>query len=349
MNETYGQTLEGIELNVAGISTGLFSNNLDLISSKEYFGGTSHPAVAEGMGWQIHSQEANIRIATCPLQDDADLKGSFSILDQKDSIPAIEIREERITACGDWSRLEEETIDRRYSLLGNQGVLFRYLLTVLERHGIYSFHACGLVEKESGTTCLVLGERGSGKSALLLAALASGRFLSFGTEIVHAGLDEDGLCFYRSSLRNNVRLGHMIYDFPRLAEEIGVSFSATDDPWNTKVQLDFSQFAVTEDKISGQQTILVIPRIEEEVSQPMISRMAESDLIKLKRSMVENISDKICSLALIYETVPVGTLDNPGLMKNRISFVDDILRSGNIVAANTVFASPLNCLEGLNA
>ena len=349
MTEEYSQTLEGIELNVAGISTGLFSNNLDLISSKEYFGGTAHPAVTEGMGWQIHSQEANFQIATSALQDDADLKGSFSILDKKNAEPAIEIREERVTACGDWSRLEEVATDRRYSLLGNQGVLFRYLLTVLERCGIFSFHACGLLEKESGTTCLVLGERGSGKSALLLAALASGRYLSFGTEIVHAGLDENGLCFYRSSLRNNVRLGHMIHDFPRLTEEIGVSFSDIDDPWNTKVQLDFSQFSVKEDKISGRQTILVIPRIEEEVSQPMTNRIEGADLTRLKRNLVENISDKICSLALIYETVPVGTLDNPGLMEHRISFVDDILRSGNIVAANTVFASPLNCLEGLKA
>jgi len=347
MTEAYDQTLDGIELNVAGISTGLFSNNLDLISSKEYFGGVPHPAVVEGMGWQIHSQEANIRITTCPLQEDADLKGSFSILDQEDAIPAIEIREERVTACGDWSRLEEETIDRRYSLLGNQGVLFRYLLTVLERCGIFSFHACGLLEKESGTTILVLGERGSGKSALLLAALASGRFLSFGTEIVHAGFDDNGLCFYRSSLRNNVRLGHMIHDFPLLTEELGVSFSTVDDPWNTKVQLDFSQFSVTEDKINSRQTMLVIPRIEEEVSQPIRSSLKGTELTKLKRNMVENISDKICSLALIYEALPVGTFDNPGLLKNRISFVDDILRSGSIVTANTIFASPFNCLEGL--
>lgn len=347
MTEDDFQNFEGVGLKVVCATVGLFSNNRDFISSPEYFGGIPHPAVADGEGWHIHSQEANLRIETFTLEPHSDLDGSFCVLDSAGASPRIEMREERVTACGDWSALEEGTLDRRYSLLGNQGVLFRYLLTVLERKGIFNFHACGLTDRESGTVYLVLGERGSGKSALLLAALESGRYLSFGTEIVHSGIEDGRLVFYRGCLRNNVRIGHMLYDFPGLAEKIEVMFADVEDPWRTKVQLDFSTFSVPWKKIEDPELVLVIPRIEEAVPAPRIRRITRDQIGKVKRTLLENLSDKINSLALIYEEIPVGSLDSPSFLKNRTEFVDSMLERGRIVTAIDLFAGPQNCLEGL--
>jgi len=227
--------------------------------------------------------------------------------------------------------------------------LVESILTVLERKGVFSFHACGIQDREDGTVFLVLGERGSGKSALLLAALDSGRYLSFGTEIVHAGVENNELTFYRGCLRNNVRLGHLLYDFPALAEAIGVSFNEVEDPWGTKVQLDFGTYAIHADRITAPRLVLVIPRIEEELRDALVTEVPAERMARLKRNLLENLSDKIISMALAYETVPIGSLDTPEGLRRRQRFVDFMVDTGTIARAVNLFASPKNCLEGLHA
>ena len=347
MKDIASHKLHSVGLKVLSATVGLFSNNKNLITAPEYFGGAPHPALTKGQGWFIRSQDANLNIETTALEPHMELDGSFCIFDYEGAPPSLDFGEDMVTAVGDWSALEEEALDRRYSLLGNQGVLFRYILTVLERKGIFNFHACGLCDRETGKTYLVLGERGSGKSALLLAALDSGRYLAFGTEIVHAGIEAGGLVFYTGCMRNNVRVGHMLYDFPGLAEKIGVEFTGVEDPWRTKVQLDFGAFCIPQEKIINPELVLVIPRIEEELSRPRIHHAPRNEHEKLKRTLLENLSDKIISLALTYEKIPVGSLDRPHLLRNRQQFVDDLMETGRIVSIVDLFASPRNCLEGL--
>jgi hypothetical protein len=334
-------------LRVVKATVGLLSNDPGLITAPEYFGGIPHPVVARGRGWQIRAQEANVRIEEIPYAPPPALDGYFEIVDRPGERPRLDLTPDRVTATGDWTALEEGALDRRYTLLGNQGVFFRYLLTVLERRGVYNFHACGLLEQATGRVCLVLGERGSGKSALLLAALASGRFLAFGTEIVHAGFEEGGFVFYRGSLRNNVRLGHLLHDFPALLEPLEVAFHEVSTPWSTKVQLDFSAFAVPQDVLVDPELTIVIPRIEERLESPQIEPVPEGEWVRIKRGLVENLGDKIGSMALAYETLPIGTLDRPELLAARIGFVDRLLSTARIRRTVNLFASPLNCLEGL--
>lgn len=345
MFEESSESLTGIGLRVCGVTVGLLSNAKELITSPEYFGGIPHPAVVEGKGWNIGCQEANFKVERIKYEPPPTMNGYFYIFNYKDVIPSLHISEDSVIAIGDWLKLEAEAFDRRYSLLGNQGVLFRYFLTVLERKGIYNFHACGLVDKDTKRAYLILGERGSGKSAVLLAALESGRYLSFGTEIIHAGFENDKLIFYRGCMRNNVRVGHLLYDFPKLAEKIGIRFAKLNDPWGTKVQIDLSPFSIPQEKIIDPELIIVIPRIEEELSKPQITYMDKPG--KVKRHLLENISDKIVSLALIYERIPVGSLDNPYLLRSRMEFVDRLIEKGRIVKIVNLFASPHNCLEGL--
>lgn len=324
----------------------LASNEPSLIQALEYFGGIPHPVMRRGLGWEIRCQEANCRLEYLDHPPER-IDSRFEVHQRTDAEPRLEITPEQVLAVGDWLDLESRTRDRRYSLFGNQGLFFRHLLTVLERRGVYNFHACGLVEKATGRVCLVLGERGSGKSALLLAALSSGRYLTFGTEIVHVGLASDRFVCYRGSLRNNVRLGHLRFDFPALADDLGVGFSEVENPWNTKVQLDLSPFGVTWERLEDPELHIIIPRIEENLGTASIDPVSVDDLERLKRPLVENLSDKIVSLALLYERLPVGSLDTPDRLKARMEFVDGMLATARIRAAHHLFASPKNCLEGL--
>ncbi|MFQ6077071.1 MAG: hypothetical protein ACE5Z5_13240 [Candidatus Bathyarchaeia archaeon] len=323
---------------------GLISNNHSLIHNPEYFEGIPHPAVVSGNGYHIQAQMANFQINPIEYLPPPSLDGYFYIFDYKGVEPHVIVTEDRVTTVGDWSSLERTTRDIRYSLLANQGLLFRFILTVLEReYGIYNFHACALYDEGENRMVVALGERGSGKSALMLAALDRGLFKLFGTEIVHIGITNKGVTFYKGTLRNNVRAGHLIYDFPKIAEEIGVKFAELDDPWGTKVGVDLHRYGAESDVVVDPEIVFVIPRIEEESTA---CRFSEADKRKSVRTLMENLCDKITTLAVMYESVPIGSLDTPWLMRRRLKFVERLMNEGRVTEVVSLFAGPKNCLEG---
>lgn len=331
-------------IRVAKAEIGLISNNLSLITAPEYFEGSPHPSVIKGEGWLIHSQWANFQVHTADYQPPPNLDGYFYILDYKNVEPTISISEDKVVAIGNWSALEENTADKRYTLLGNQGLLFRFILTILERkHGIYNLHASALYNEESDELLIALGERGSGKSALMLSALDKGLFKLFATEILHVGMNSEGITFYKGTTRNNVRVGHLLYDFPGIAAKIGVKFAELQDPWGTKVQVNLKYYEAKPDILINPKVTLVIPRIEE------YNEKCQYHFIKskhtIKRILMENICDKIGSLTLLYETIPVN-LDDPILIKKRLAFIGKLVDKEIIERAVSIFASPRNCFEG---
>jgi len=343
VNELERLTGRGIQVVKAKI--GLFSNNQSLIYAPEYFEGVRHPSVSRGEGWLIHSLNANFQVSPTDYQQLSELDGYFYIFDYKGAKPNIVVSEDHILATGDWSRLEKEAVDKRYTLLGNQGLLFRFILTILERkHHIYNFHACALYDEGSNEMLLVLGERGSGKSALLLSALDKGLFKLFATEIVHVGITDEGITFYKGTLRNNVRAGHLLYDFPGVAENIGLKLSSLEDPWGTKIQVNLGKYGTKSDIIVNPEITIVIPRIEEH--NELCQYHYIKNMRKMKLTLMDNICDKIRSLPLIYEAIPVNALDDPILTMERLRFVEKFLERGNIKRVVSLFASPKNCFEG---
>ncbi|MEM4718324.1 MAG: hypothetical protein QXE81_06190 [Desulfurococcaceae archaeon] len=332
-------------LKVTKATIGLFSNNPSFVFNQEYFEGIKHHSVLEGEGWEIQSQWANFNLEFVNPIETSTYDGLFIIIDTDIQPPLISIDKDNVVAVGEWSRLEKQVSDKRYTLLGNQGLLFRFVLTVLERkYGIYSFHASGLYNEETNELLLALGERGSGKSALMLSALEKGLYKLLAGEILHAEISGDDLIFYRGSPRNNVRAGHLIYDFPALMKKIGVRFRDLADPWGTKVQVDLQKFMTKYEQIVNPQIILVIPRIEEHNKYCKFSYIDNKD--KLKRALTENISDKLRSLPLIYDTVPVGVIDDLELTTKRYEFVKRFLEKANIKKAVSLFAGPHNCFDG---
>src|SRR5207247_4450164 len=69
------------------------------------------------------------------------------VLDTPGLAPAITLAPDRVLAVGDWTALEAAASDRRYTLFGNLGFLFRYAIHALERyHDTWSFHASAMVD-----------------------------------------------------------------------------------------------------------------------------------------------------------------------------------------------------------
>ena len=185
---------------------GLVSNNEKLITEARYFEGQ----VMESLLTDIHS------IEPIPFSDDLD--SCFVVIDDPNIQPQVKITEKVCTATGDFSRYEKECSDNRYSLFGNLGLFFKYLLVTLERyHQIYSFHASSMYSPSRDTLLLVVGGAGAGKTVFLLKGLEDD-WKIFSTEMTHFRFTDKGYEFYMGSLYDNIRLGNLIYDFPKANE-----------------------------------------------------------------------------------------------------------------------------------
>ncbi|MEM2178259.1 MAG: hypothetical protein QXI49_06215 [Candidatus Methanomethylicaceae archaeon] len=323
---------------------GLISNNSSIIYNEEYFEGVKHPIVENGEGWQIHSLQANFHIKNIEYNPQ-ELDAYFHVYNYKNIKPIISIKENEVLAIGDWLTLEIKATDKRFSLFGNLGLLFRFTLKLLEnKYNIFNFHACALYNEKENKILLALGERGSGKTALLLSAITRSDFKIFATEIVPIELKDDEVIFYKGTLRNNVRIGNLLYDFPEIMEDLKLKFKKIDDPWGTKIQINLEKYAVKEDVIINPEIIIVIPRIEEYNQKCQFNYI--KDYNKLKRIFIDNISDRIRSLSIIYDKIPIGEIDNIEATDKRINFVENFLNKAKILKALTLFAGPKNCLDG---
>lgn len=342
MFETNSLAIRG--LNVVKAHIAIISNAPSLIYDAKYFEGVRHPAILKGNGWHICCQKANFSLEIFNHKIPGNIDGYFYIIDNPIE-PTIHITSDRIVALGEWPKLELEVLDDRYTLLGNQGLLFKFILKTLEyRYGIYNLHACALIDESSNELVVALGERGSGKSALLLSALDRGLFKLFASEIVHVSLEDNDVIFYRGATRNNVRIGHLVCDFPRIAEKLGLEFSDIIDIWDTKVQIDLEPYSSKLNRIVNPKVTLIMPRIEEYVKNPRF-RVVDN-VIRIKRIIFENLSDKIESPTLIYERIPIGGFKDVSLRTRRLEFVERILESLKIKKAISLYASPSTCLEG---
>jgi hypothetical protein len=112
---------------------GIVSNNEKLVTEPRYFEGQ----VMESLLTNIHSIE--------PIPYTDDLDAYFIVIDDPNVHPQVTVTERVLFTTGDFSRYEKECSDNRYSLFGNMGLYFKYLLVTLERyHCIYSFHASSM-------------------------------------------------------------------------------------------------------------------------------------------------------------------------------------------------------------
>jgi len=231
----------------------------------------------------------------------------------------------------------------RWSLLGNEGLLFRFVLKILEsKKSIYSFHACSLFDDKSNILYIIAGGAGAGKSIFLLNAIKKGLKI-FSTEMTHFKFDYDDLLFYKGSILDNVRVENLKYDFPEIAKNLNIKFKENSDYWNKKIVIDLSKYQVKSDELINPQILLIFPHIERNMNEIMLEEIKEKKNI-IKQSF-DNISSKISESILLYEKIPILGLDNTLLVINRLKALNLFINNKNFYRSLRLYSGVSNCLE----
>ncbi|MDO8956145.1 MAG: hypothetical protein Q7W38_04790 [Deltaproteobacteria bacterium] len=312
---------------------GLVSNNEKLITEARYFEGQ----VMESLLTDIHS------IEPIPFSDDLD--SCFVVIDDPNIQPQVKITEKVCTATGDFSRYEKECSDNRYSLFGNLGLFFKYLLVTLERyHQIYSFHASSMYSPSRDTLLLVVGGAGAGKTVFLLKGLEDD-WKIFSTEMTHFRFTDKGYEFYMGSLYDNIRLGNLIYDFPKAHEKLQVEIPpGVTDVWGYKIAIDMRHIAASPHYRNPRVTV-VDARIESGRDTPIVKTVTRQE--KIVKILFDNATEKLGPTLVFYDVIPVESFDTPELMRRRLEVMQRFVAEVKLNPVKSVLAGAKNCMEGI--
>jgi hypothetical protein len=322
-------------LRMLGLTYGLGSNREDLVLNPEFF----EPG-------EIQSQITNWSdIETLPYGPGLDAYCQF--LDEHGSPFKMEVSEQELLVKGDLARLERQGRDRRWSLLGNLGLFFRYALMVQERHGIYSLHASSIYKPEADELLIIVGKAGAGKTVYLLEALVRG-YQIFSTEMTYFALDPSGVVFHRGALMDNIRVGSLVYDFPQAAERLQLELPEVEDRWETKISADLHGVTTGAADLVNPTLSFIFPRIEAGREHSIVNDVAHPRT--LTRLLFDSISEKIGATTLLYEEVPVTGFDSPVLAQARWETVSRLVAAPHweIRQARTVLAGPKSSMEGID-
>jgi len=322
-------------LHTLGITYGLGSNNRDLIFNPEFF----EPG-------EIQSQITNwCEIGYISYGPNLDAYGHF--LDDSGLPFEIQVSERELFVQGDLSRLNREGRDRRWSLLGNVGLFFRYALTVQERHSIYSFHASAIYKPQEHELLVIVGKAGAGKTVYLLEALVRG-YQIFSTEMTYFRLRPQGVVFYRGALMDNIRVGNFVYDFPEAAKRLGLDLPQVENPWDAKISVSLHGVTTEQTELLNPTLSFIFPRIEAGREHAVVHDVARPRT--LTRLLFDSASEKIGGTPLLYEELPVTGLDSPALAQARWEAVSQLVAAPHwaIKQARTVLAGPRSSMEGID-
>lgn len=236
--------------------------------------------------------------------------------------------------------LERKASDIRFSLWGNQGFLYRFILHLLEsRHNIFSFHAAGLYDERADRLFVVAGGAGSGKTVFLLSGLARGLSL-FSTETVHFRFEAGGLTWFKGSLVDNIRLGMLLHDFPEFCPH-GWTGIADDALWRNKIAIDLSPRQSRRDKLVQPGLVLVFPHIEEGRTGFIAHPIGDPNMAA--KSVFDNLSQKISETVVLYDRLPVPGFDHKALAGKRLKASQALVKHGSVERIAAVLSNPLEC------
>ena len=312
---------------------GILSNNEKLINEPRYFEGQ----VMESLLTDIHS------IEKIPFTDDLD--SYFVVIDEPNVHPQVKVTDKVCTCTGDFTRYERECSDNRYSLFGNLGLFFKYLLATLERyHDIYSFHASSLYSPRRDTLLLVVGGAGAGKTVFLLKGLEDD-WRIFSTEMTHFRFTAKGCEFYMGSLFDNIRLGNLIYDFPQANEKLKVDMPpGVKDVWGHKIAIDMGHIAAERSYVNPRVTV-VDAKIESGRDTPIVKTVTRKE--KIVKILFDNCTEKLGPTLVFYDVIPVESFDTPGLMGRRLKVMTRFVEEVRMNPVKSVLAGVKNCMEGI--
>lgn len=313
---------------------GLVSNNGPLIHRSEYF----RDRLMQSLLTDYH------RVDDIPWERPGAVDAEIHVLDLPGLPPAVTLAPDRVLAVGDWTACEAAASDRRYTLFGNLGFLFRYTIVALERyHDTWSFHASAMVD-DKGDLWLIPGGAGAGKTVFLLEGLSRG-WTIFSTEMTHLRLTDGGYQVYKGSLFDNVRLGTLLHDFPAVIDRLGLTLPDSTDPWGTKIALDLGHVQTPADVLVSPSLRIVHPKVESGRERAIVGRLDRRE--KLVKLLFDNATEKHGGTVLLYDRLPLPSLDTPELMGRRLAAMHGLLDRATIKSAHTTLCGARNCMEGL--
>jgi hypothetical protein len=281
-------------------------------------------------------------IEDLPMDTSSD--GTIVILDGPCS-PEVVVKGNMAVARGPFEQLEAGMADKRYTLLGNQGLLYRFLLYLLEDvYQIFSFHANALYNQEKHELTVVFGGAASGKSPALMAGLRNGLTV-FGTELVHFGLSAGNIRFYRSSALDNIRPQSINDDFPELRSSLKVPANEGFKSPSQKFLLDMRAFAAPFEVLDNPRLRMIVPHVE--VGRKPVIATKVTDRSLMAKMLFDNLSEKISASFTMYNSIATCGLDSPLGAARRFAAVQSLLAKVNIQAVEVYLAPARYFLEVL--
>lgn len=271
------------------------------------------------------------------------LDGQITLKDCSDTEAACLYTPEQVHFRGPLLALEAGASDLRFSLWGNQGFLYRYMLFLLERrHGIFNLHACAVLDERRRRLYVIVGGAGSGKTVYLLSGLERGLKL-FSTETVHFTRRDDSLTWFMGSLADNIRLGTLVRDFPRF-KPVDIPAQGA-DLWQEKIAVDLSAYKAADETLRDPEVIILCPRIEE--GRPESRLTSISDKRKAAHLLFDNISQKIAETVVLYDRLVLPGLDEESLARRRLEMARFLASHPTVGRLANVLSDPAHCWGGL--
>lgn len=201
---------------------------------------------------------------------------------------------------GDIAAREATAQDKRWTLFGNLGLFFRFILSLLEtQHGIYSFHASSIYNLRTNELTIFVGGPGSGKTVLLLEGLLHQGQQLFSTEMTHVRVTGEGCQFYKGALVDNIRVGTLVEDFPEILGQLSLNLAAIPDRWGKKYAVNFAAYQTASDELLNPAVTVIFPQIESRRSGIIINDHLPDHLFR--RLLYDNLSEKLRESVHLYD------------------------------------------------
>lgn len=318
---------------VLSTEIGLISNYAPIIEDDEYF---------LGKNTKLHSLLSNFHLLKeIPFSS---THHAYVVITDSNHLPfATACTERELYISGPISQLEDQTDDKRAAIFGNMGLFSKFLIQVLEKHGIYSFHSTSFYHRDSNRLFLVLGGTGSGKSTVLLKAIHDG-YEVFGTELTHVQYCGDDVIFHKGSVYQNCRVGNLVEDFPSLIERFSIKGVPDENIWHSYLSVDFSCTATPEDSFKNPEVVMLFPRIEADRKIPETFRMSKQGI---ESKIYDNFCEKISPPSYVYSHEFVPTVDTYDAVLRRQAFAKRLAAYSGLKEVWRNMANPHMCLDSI--
>ena len=158
-------------------------------------------------------------------------------------------------------------------------------------------------------------------------------------------LTPGGYEFYTGSLFDNIRLGTLLYDFPAATERLGFAVPPAEDPWGAKIALDLGHVQTPADTLVSPSLRVVSPKVESGRDRAVVTPIDRRE--KLVKLLFDNATEKHGGTVLLYDRLPLPSLDTPALMARRLAAMRGLVDRATIKSARSTLCGARNCMEGL--